>query len=91
MKDWTAKKAKVAQRRARARALWPWFHDLEDYLRLFYRSQRTLARRGNHLKALWTRTFRSRERQALQALLKGEEGRYERLLPVRKARTDYWW
>lgn len=80
---------RVAKRRMRAKVAFL-VRDLEDYVRLFYRSQKGLSHKGyRDFKRLKSRERRSREKQALRAWWTGDESRFERLSFERKG--ELWW
>ncbi|AYJ74738.1 hypothetical protein phiFa_37 [Thermus phage phiFa] len=81
---------RVAMRRMRAKVAFL-VRDLEDYVRLFYRSQKGLSRKGyKAFKHMKNRERRSREKQALRAWLTGDELRFERLNYEGKKELMWW-
>lgn len=81
---------RVARRRMQAKVAFL-VNDLDGYVRLFYRSQKGLSRKGyRDFKRLKSRERRSREKQALRAWLRGDELRFERLSYERKGELGWW-
>ena len=81
-------KRRLVKRRMRARVhLIAW--DEGMLLRKFYRSQKTLGRRGNGwLKRMFTRKRRSVERRMLRAIMAGDDG-WEKFPPDLRKRLEW--
>lgn len=81
---------KVAKRRQRAKVAFL-VRDLDGYIRLFYRSQKGLTRKGyKDFKREKSRRRRSREKMALRAWINGDERRFERYSAEEK-KSLWWW
>ncbi len=81
---------KVAKRRQQAKVAFL-IRDLEGYIRLFYRSQKGLTRKGyKDFKREKSRKRRSKEKMALRAWMNGDEVRFERYSAEEK-KSLWWW